>query len=102
MRMTQDRSIPVGASGDVSSVFRGGRFLIAVGSLIAAVGIVAAAISTYAALHAPLDIRGFLNSEKSGLAYGPDYSATWVWVAVAGIGIVTLIVGFVHGSKRRS
>ena len=46
----------------MNSVFRGGRFLIAVESLIAAVGIVDAAISAY----------------------------------------VTLIVGFVQGSKRRS
>jgi hypothetical protein len=100
--MRQDRSFPTSSSIDLSGLLRSNRLQIIVGSHIAILGIVAASIATFAALHAPLDIRGFLDSENAGSAYGPDFTSAWVWGLLAAIGIVVLIVGLVRGARTHA
>jgi hypothetical protein len=100
--MTHDRSLPSSGSVDLSRVLRSNRLLIIAGSLIAVLGIVATWIAAFAALQAPLDIRGFLGSEKAGSAYGPDFTSARVWGVVAAIGIAVLIVGLVRAARTRS
>ena len=97
--MTQDRSIQANTSANLSRALRGRRVLVIAGILIASTGIVATVISAVAASFGPLNIRGFLDSEKTGQAYGPDFTAAWVWAAVAVMGVAVVIVGVVRSTK---
>lgn len=102
--MTQERRVPAGTPGDVLGLLRSRRFLFVAGSVIVAAGIIGIVMSAVFALEAPLGIRAFIESEKPGNSYGPDFTATWLWAVVAAAGVAILIVGSLRGTNlpRRS